>query len=228
VKLAVVIPALQEADRIEAAVRSAQAPGVEVLVVDGGSRDATRGLARAAGARVLEAPPGRARQLAAGSAATAADGLIFLHADSRLPPGFAAAIRSALAGGAAGGAFGFRFEREPGLGALARLGLGLVEWGARARVAWLGLPYGDQAIFAGREALARIGGIPQVPICEDLDLVAALRRAGPFVLVPAAVATSPRRYLERGVLRTWLRNTLALAAWRLGFDRDRLAVWYAR
>lgn len=223
------IPARNEADRIEAAVESARAPGVEVVVVDGGSRDATRERARGAGARLIEAEPGRARQLAVGLRATSAEAVVFLHADSLLPRGFDAAVRAALADpGVVGGAFAFRFAAEPGAGALARLGLRVVEAGVRARVALAGLPYGDQALFARRSVLERLGGVPQVPILEDLDLVAALRRAGKLAFLRAAVRTSPRRYLERGVARTWWRNALALAAWRIGLDRGRVAAWYGR
>jgi len=229
VKIAVVIPALCEADRIQSAVQSARAPEVEVLVVDGGSRDATRERARDAGARVLESAPGRARQLAAGVRATAADVLLFLHADTRLPPGYADAVRGALADpGVAGGAFAFRFEPAPGAGPLARLGLRFVERGVAARMALLGLPYGDQALFARRCALERAGGVPQAPILEDLDLVAAIRRAGRLALLPAPVATSPRRYLEGGVFRTFGRNAVALGAYYLHVDRARLAAWYGR
>jgi rSAM/selenodomain-associated transferase 2 len=229
VQIAVVIPALDEADRVARAVASARAPGAEVLVVDGGSRDATREQARAAGARVIASPPGRARQLEEGVRATGAEVLVFLHADSRLPPGYAEAVRAALADAAvAGGAFGLRFDREPGTGRLAELGLRVLEAGVAVRVALFGLPYGDQALFARRSALERTGGVPQVPILEDLDLVAALRRAGRFAQLPAPVATSPRRYLARGLARTWLRNAGALAAWRLGVDRARLAAWYRR
>jgi rSAM/selenodomain-associated transferase 2 len=229
VQIAVVIPALDEAGRIQSAIRSARAPGVDVLVVDGGSRDGTPEVAREAGARVVASPPGRARQLAAGVRASTAEGLVFLHADSRLPPGFADGIRRALADPTvAGGAFGFRFEREPGAGAATRLGLRIVEAGVALRVALLGLPYGDQALVARRSSLERAGGVPEVPFLEDLDLVAALRRTGRFVALPGRVATSPRRYLARGVTRTWLRNAAALAGWRLGLDRARLAAWYRR
>jgi rSAM/selenodomain-associated transferase 2 len=229
VQIAVVIPALHEADRIAEAIRSARSPGVEILVVDGGSRDATPEKAREAGARVLRSAPGRARQLAAGAEAVAAEALVFLHADCRLPAGYADAVRGALADpSVAGGAFAFRFDREAGATRRASLGLRIVEAGAALRVALLGLPYGDQALFARRSALERAGGVPQVPILEDLDLVAALRRTGRVVALPAPVVTSPRRYLARGVARTWLRNAGALAAWRLGLDRGRVAAWYGR
>jgi rSAM/selenodomain-associated transferase 2 len=229
VQIAVVIPALHEADRIEEAIRSARSPGVEILVVDGGSRDATVERAREAGARVLRSAPGRARQLAAGAAASTAEVLVFLHADSRLPPGYADAVRTALADPAvAGGAFAFRFEREAAATRRACLGLRIVELGAALRVGLFGLPYGDQALFARRSALERAGGVPQVPIMEDLDLVTALRQTGRVVSLAAPVVTSPRRYLARGVVRTWLRNAGALAAWRLGLDRGRVASWYGR
>jgi rSAM/selenodomain-associated transferase 2 len=229
VQVAVVIPALHEADRIGEAIRSARAPGVEVLVVDGGSRDATAERAREAGARVLCAPPGRAGQLAAGVAASGAEALVFLHADCRLPAGFADAVRGALADpSVSGGAFAFGFEREAGASRAGRVGLRVVEAGVALRVALLGLPYGDQALFARRSALERAGGVPQVPIMEDLDLVAALRGIGRFVSLPDRVLSSPRRYLRRGVARTWLRNAAALLAWRLGLDRARVASWYGR
>jgi rSAM/selenodomain-associated transferase 2 len=222
VRIAVVIPTLEEEDRIAHTIQSARAPGVEIIVADGGSRDATRERAVAAGARVVAAQPGRARQLAAGLRAAEADAILFLHADTRLPPGWADALRRALADPAVvGGAFAFRFA-EPGLR------LRLVECGVRLRLALAGLPYGDQGLFARRSALEAIGGMPQAPIMEDLDLVRALRRRGRLALLPLAATTSARRYLERGVLRTVARNTLALLGWALGVDRARLAAWYRR
>lgn len=221
-KLAVVIPALDEEARIAAAVASSRAPGVEVLVVDGGSRDATAARAREAGARVIAGPLGRARQLRAGCAACAADALLFLHADSRLPAGFERALREALADPrTVGGSFALRFDPRPPA-------LRLIEWGAALRRALFGLPYGDQGLFARRSALEAIGGVPEVAFLEDLDLVRALRRRGRLARLRAPVTTSARRYLEGGVLRTMLRNWGALAGWRLGLDRTRLARWYGR
>ena len=217
------IPTLREADHVQDAVRSARAPGVEVIVADGGSRDATRERALEAGARVVASAPGRARQLQAGALATTdVEAILFLHADTQLPEGWADAVACALAApGVAGGAFAFRFaERGPGLR--------FIEWGVRLRLALTRLPYGDQAIFVRRDALDAMGGVPQSPIMEDLDLVREIRRRGKLVLLPLAVVTSARRYRQRGILRTWLRNTAALTAWRLGVDRERLAAWYRR
>jgi len=93
------------------------------------------------------------------------------------------------------------------------------------RVALFRLPYGDQALFIRRTALQAIGGIPQAPIMEDLDLVSAMRRHGKLALLSLPVTTSARRYLAEGVWRTALRHTLAAGAWRLGADRDRVARW---
>jgi cellulose synthase/poly-beta-1,6-N-acetylglucosamine synthase-like glycosyltransferase len=171
---------------------------------------------------VLRTAPGRARQLDAGWRATEGEVVLFLHADTRLPAGWARALRAALARpDVVGGAFGLRFrERAPGLR--------WIEAGAHLRARWAGLPYGDQALFARRSALDAIGGIPPVAIAEDLDLVRALRRQGRLVLLPDVVSTSARRYLAGGVLRTWLRHAGALLAWRAGIDRDRLARWVRR
>lgn len=221
------IPALQEADCIRAAVGSARAPGVEILVVDGGSRDATRELAREAGARVIGSEPGRARQLAAGVDATAAGALLFLHADTSLPAGYASSVLGALTDPeVVGGAFRFRFAREGALSGLRRALLRTIEWGVAWRLRLFELPYGDQALFVRRSALERAGGVPQAPILEDLDLVRALKRSGRLVLLSASVTTSPRRYLERGPLRSVLRNAGILAGDALGIDRARLAAWY--
>jgi len=222
VKIAVVIPTLDEAEQVVGAIESAAAPEVAVAVVDGGSRDGTPRRAAAAGARVIASGPGRARQLQTGVRETHGDAVVFLHADTRLPPGFADALRAALADPrVVGGAFRLRFDER-------RLRLRVIEWGARLRVALFRLPYGDQALFVRRSALEGIGGVPQAPIMEDLDLVKALRRRGRIASLRLPATTSARRYLRDGVFRTWLRNAAAAAAWMIGFDRRRVAAWYRR
>jgi rSAM/selenodomain-associated transferase 2 len=222
VKIAVVIPALDEAERVVGAVESAVGPNVDVVVVDGGSRDGTPERAAAVGATVIASAPGRARQLQAGLRHSDGDAVVFLHADTRLPRGFAEAIRESLSDPrVVGGAFRLRFDDR-------RLRMRAIEWGARLRVALLGLPYGDQALFARRRALEGIGGVPQAPIMEDLDLVEALRGRGRFATLRLPATTSSRRYRQHGVLRTMLRNWAAAAAWRLGLDRDRVAARYRR
>jgi rSAM/selenodomain-associated transferase 2 len=223
VRIAVVIPAWNEEDRIAAAVacaRGTEPASDEVIVVDGGSKDSTCERAREAGARVVSADLGRACQLQAGADATDADAILFVHADTRLPEGHADSIRQALRDpDVVGGAFGFRFE-ESGFG------LRVVEWGVRMRLRFARLPYGDQGLFVRRSALAAAGGIPQVAIMEDLDLVRALQRVGTLALLPEEATTSARRYLADGIVWSVLRNTLALAARSLGVDRERIARWY--
>lgn len=224
------IPTLDEAETVIGAIESARTgssdrpdrDGLEILVVDGGSRDATREQALAAGALVLESPPGRARQLACGLQACRGDVVLFLHADTRLPAGWHRAIEEALRDPqVVGGAFRFAFDRRSPA-------LRLVEWGTRLRVALLGLPYGDQALFARRGILDQMGGVPQAPIMEDLDLVKALRGRGRLALLDLAASTSARRYLTAGVWRTMLRHWTAAAGWMLGVDRGRIAAWYRR
>ena len=217
-----VIPALDEADQVAAAVASAREEGAPVFVVDGGSRDATRERAAAAGARVLRGAAGRAAQLQAGVDAAGGDVLLLLHADTRLPPGWRAALERALADPrVAGGAFRMRFDRRTPA-------LRLVEWGAWLRAALLRLPYGDQALFVRRAVLEAVGGIPQAPIMEDLDLVRAIRARGRLALLPLAAPTSARRYLAGGVWRTVWRHWTAAVGWMLGVDRRRIAAWYRR
>jgi rSAM/selenodomain-associated transferase 2 len=222
VRLSVVIPTLDEAERITESVSSAVGGADEVLVVDGGSRDGTPDRAEAAGARVIFSTPGRARQLGVGAEAAQGDIVLFLHADTQLPVGWDAAVRRALDDAAVvGGAFRFRLDER---GLVFRL----LEWGTRLRVALLCLPYGDQALFVRRSALDSIGGLPQVPIMEDLDLVSALKRRGRLVLLSLPATTSARRYREHGPLRTAARNLLAALAWACGRDRARMAARYRR
>jgi rSAM/selenodomain-associated transferase 2 len=217
----VVLPARNEGDTIARALDSTRAPGVDRIVVDGGSLDGTPDLAVRLGAeRVLESAPGRARQLEVGLRAAQGDLVLLLHADTRLEPGWESALRRALRDDSvAGGAFQLAFESQ-------RSVYRVIESGARLRARWLGLPYGDQGLFARRKPLLESGGIPQVPIFEDLDLTRLLRRLGRLVLLPERAWTSPRRYERNGVLRTLLRNNLALTAWLLDLDRERIARWY--
>jgi rSAM/selenodomain-associated transferase 2 len=219
VKIAVVIPALDEVQHITGAIASAKAPGVEVVVVDGGSRDGTAERARAVGARVMGGAPGRARQLQRGVEASSSEVVLLLHADSRLPSGWAEAVERLLRNsGVVGGAFRLCFD-EPGAA------MRLLEWGVRLRVALFGLPYGDQAIFVRRSVLEDIGGVPDVPFMEDLDLVKAVRARGRLVVLPLPVETSARRYRQAGVLRTVVLHLIATAAWGAGVDRLRILRW---
>jgi rSAM/selenodomain-associated transferase 2 len=192
----------------------------EVIVVDGGSTDATVEIARPH-ARVIESLRGRATQQNAGAAAATGDVLLFLHADCRLRPGWQAAVRRAAARpGFAAGAFRMQID---GGGWLYRA----IERGGDLRVRWLGLPYGDQAIFVRRSTFEQLGGFPHVRLMEDLMFMRRVRRLGRVALVPQAVQVSPRRWLRAGVVTQTLRNWMltALAVWG-GVHPDRLARFY--
>lgn len=221
--LAVVIPTLNEAANIEATLAPVLAePGVETIVVDGGSSDGTPDLAGGIGVRVLTATGGRAAQQNAGADATAADHLLFLHADTRLPAGWAAAVRETLADPAVAlGAFALAID---GATAAERLVAAGATWRSRS---W-GLPYGDQALFLRRATFERLGGFAALPIMEDWDLARRTRALGAIRVLDLAVVTSPRRWRKLGVAHTLIRNQMMHLGWRLGIAPDRLAAFYRR
>jgi rSAM/selenodomain-associated transferase 2 len=220
--VSVVIPTLDEAERIALTVAAAVAPGVEVLVVDGGSADGTVAAAERAGARVLTAPRGRGAQLAAGAAAARGEILLFVHADTRLPAGFAAAARATLSGPRiALGAFRLGID-APGLR------FRCVELLVRLRCALFGMPYGDQALFVRRELYGELGGFANLPAMEDFDFVLRARRRGRVAMAPLAVRTSARAWRRHGVLRLSTVNLLCAIACRCGVPAARVAGWRQR
>ncbi|MDQ3609269.1 MAG: TIGR04283 family arsenosugar biosynthesis glycosyltransferase [Actinomycetota bacterium] len=170
----------------------------EVVVCDGGSRDATVRVARehAVGARVLQAGGGRAAQGNAAAGAASGDVLLFLHADSRLPVDAYASLAQAWREGAAGGNFALRFD---GGDAFATL-MGRVYAFQRRR----GFYYGDSSVWLRREAWTALGGFRELPIMDDYDLVRRLERHGPTRCLPGPATTSDRRWREMGVARTLL------------------------
>jgi rSAM/selenodomain-associated transferase 2 len=223
-RLAVVIPALDAARDIEGTLASlSEGHGLiaEVLVVDGGSRDDTAARARSAGARTIAAPRGRGCQLAAGAEASAADWLLFLHADTRLVSGWAPAV-AAFIGAAAEGeraaVFTLAFDDASGAArALARL----ANWRARR----LGLPYGDQGLILSRALYDRLGGFRPLALMEDVDLVRRIGRRR-LVQLDAVAVTSAERYRRGGWWRRGARNLVVLALYYLGMPPKLLARLY--
>jgi hypothetical protein len=220
-RISVVIPALNEEARVADAVRSAQkGRGVEVLLCDGGSTDRTVEVARAAGARVMKTKKGRARQMNAGAARAEGPYVLFLHADTRLPWGWDLAVRHVLRGAdVSAGAFALGID---GPGADLRA----VEWLVNLRSRFLGIPYGDQALFLRREAFESLGGFREMPIMEDYELVRRLRRIGRVRICPLRVMTSARRWRELGLWRTSALNKLVVAGYHLGVPPRVLARVY--
>ena len=219
----IIVPVLDEAPGIVAALE-ALAPmrnaGAAVIVVDGGSRDATRVLAAPLADRVIEAPRGRATQMNAGARESEADVLVFLHADTRLPPGALEAIAKGLARtGRQWGRFDVSIAgADPLLAVVALL------MNARSRVT--GVATGDQAMFARRDAFEAVGGFPEIPLMEDVALSKRLlRRTRPLALEVRAV-TSGRRWERQGTLRTVFLMWRLRLAYALGADPRRLARRY--
>jgi rSAM/selenodomain-associated transferase 2 len=218
--LSIVVPVLDEASGIGAtleSLRELRLRGCEVVVVDGGSRDATRGIAAPLADRVIESPRGRAAQMNAGARAASGDTLLFLHADTRLPPG---ADQSARLGMRRTGAQWGRFDVTIA-GASPMLRLVARSMNARSRMT--GIATGDQAIFARRDAFEGVGGFPEIPLMEDIALSKRLKRVSPPLCLRERVVTSGRRWERHGTLRTILLMWRLRLAFALGADPRRLA-----
>jgi rSAM/selenodomain-associated transferase 2 len=218
--VSVVIPTLNEAACLGETLRRLrrQRPH-EILVVDGGSDDATCELARAAD-RLLHGPRGRAAQMNAGAAAATGDVLLFLHADCSLEDGALTAAERCLGRrGVAAGCFRMTVT-DP------RRIYRLIDWCATARVRLTGLAYGDQGLFVDRGLFRRLGGFPPLRMMEDVFLSQALRRHGRMVVAPRRIYVSPRRWEKQGVVRQTLRNWALTALAAAGVHPDRLAAFY--
>jgi rSAM/selenodomain-associated transferase 2 len=219
-RLAIVVPTLNEEDALRRNLPAALAAADEVVVSDGGSDDGTVEIAQRLGARVVAGPPGRGGQLNRGAqAARAADVLLFLHADTALPPHGAEAVREAAAEGRTGGAFLLRFDVD-------RPAQRLGAWLINRRTRMLRLSLGDQAQFVTREAFEKLQGFRDWPILEDLDFAIRLRRLGGTTLIAAPVTTGARRFRELGALRTVATNWLIWILFFFGVSPHRLARLY--
>ena len=219
-RLTIVVPVLNEAERIAATLESL-APlrrrGHEVIVVDGASEDASAALAAPLCDRLLQAPRGRAAQMNAGARVAGGDALVFLHADTRLPAHADRLVGSALKE-KLWGRFDVEIEgRSPALALVAAL----MNWRSRLT----GIATGDQAIFVRREAFP---GFPEIPLMEDVALSRELKRRGRPACLRSRVRTSGRRWEARGVLRTVLFMWRLRLLYALGVAPERLARQYDR
>lgn len=219
--ISVVIPTLNEAANLPATIASVHAalPGAEIIVTDGGSRDATVAIARDLGARVAASPPGRGVQLAAGAAETRSDLLLFLHADTHLPVN-------------AGALLAQWFARDEVRIATFRLafddsGVFLRACAWCSRIDSVFTRFGDQGIAVRREFYDQIGGFPAWPLFEDVEFLRRARRVTRVWSLPAHVTTSARRFRAHGALRQQWRNARLLLRFLAGASPHALAADYA-
>ncbi len=213
-RISVVIPVLNAAHLLPPLLEQLKGLG-EVILADGGSTD---GVAQPHGARLIQAPRGRGTQLAAGAALAQGDWLLFLHADTRLEPGWEAAVQAALARPDL--AHFFRFALDDPSPQARRL---------EAAVAWrcrrLGLPYGDQGLLISRALYDAVGGYQPIPLMEDVALVRRLGRAR-LAEMPARAVTSALRWRRDGWWRRSARNLATLSLYFAGVPPERLARFY--
>jgi rSAM/selenodomain-associated transferase 2 len=219
--ISIIIPTHNEAENLSRLLPELLSlPGVEVLVVDGCSSDKTVETAKELGTKVISVSTNKAVQMNAGAQAARSDILLFLHADTRLPRGFAEQVQDALnQPGIAAGAFLLSID---GKGFLLRI----IEWLANLRAHLLQMPYGDQGIFLRADMFSSVGGYPDLPIMEDFELVRRLKCKGAIKIIPLAAVTSPRRWMKLGVLRTTAINQAITIGYLLGLDPQKLAAWY--
>ena len=221
--LSIIIPTLNEAaglPRTLAHTRLATGDEpIELIVSDCRSDDATRRVAAEHGAtRVLEGARSRAQALNNGAAAARGQTLLFLHADTLLPPGFAAAVRHTFdrRPQMVGGAFNFRFLRPPQLPLLHWKMLGIVALMNNVRFRTSRNFYGDQAIFVRRSVFERLGGFPERPLLEDLHFSRRMKRVGQTAILSPAVQSSARRFLARGIIHQMIQDIRLILADSLG------------
>jgi rSAM/selenodomain-associated transferase 2 len=221
--LSIIIPVLDEEAGIVpllTALADYRRFGHDVIVVDGGSSDRTAELARPLADLVITAPPGRAAQMNAGAAQALGDTLLFLHADTRLPPASDCLILEGLRRSRR--CWG-RFDVDI---AGRNLLLPVVAAAMNLRSRATGIATGDQAIFVTAAAFAECGGYPDIPLMEDIALSRRLKRMGRPLCLDARVTTSGRRWEERGVLRTILLMWRLRLAYFLGAEPHALARRY--
>ncbi len=221
-ELGVVVPALDEAESLPGLLADLSKLQLthEVVVVDGGSRDATAAAARAGGAWVMRSRRGRARQFNAGAAFLGSRWLLFLHADTRLDGEALRAVERHVAEDRRqAGHFGLAISHR-------HFFYRLIEAGQRVRQRWLGLVYGDQGLLIRRELFWEAGGYPDQPLMEDVALNRRLAAGGRLAPLPARVRTSARRYEEEGRVRAFLRNATLISRFLAGADPAVLARRY--
>ncbi|MBL4901992.1 MAG: TIGR04283 family arsenosugar biosynthesis glycosyltransferase [Desulfocapsa sp.] len=221
--ISIIVPTLNEVQNLSGLVPCAQKVQ-ELIVVDGGSRDDTVKLAKKLGFRVIEEtePGGRGTQLNTGAANASGSILLFLHADTLLPPDFHGAICRCLQNPATIlGAFQLQVKNS-------NLLLKVILKFANFRSKMLQLPYGDQAFFIRKQDFVKLGGFPEVPIMEDYIFAKQVKKKGRIQTLDQAVTTSARRWQRLGVIRTTLVNQVVILGYYMGIQPEKLAAFYRK
>lgn len=220
--LSIVLPVLNEAAAIRmqlAALQPLRKRGAEIVVVDGGSDDGTSALARDLADRVIDGARGRAMQMNAGAVASRGNLLLFLHADTTLPPDADMLLLKAVAEGAQWGRFDVRIDGRHPL-------LRMVETMMNLRSRFTGIATGDQGIFVRRQVFDGVGGFPEQTLMEDIALSALLKRIAAPRCLREHVVTSGRRWEKHGVLRTIVLMWRLRTAYFFGANPQQLAIRY--
>lgn len=213
--ISVIIPALNEERYLEDTLKSI-GQGVEIIIVDGGSSDATIEIAMRFTEKIILSEKGRGAQMDRGAREAAGSLLLFLHADTRLPHGWKGRVEDILKDAKViGGGFKLKIDSR-------KFSLRLIEVIANLRSKHLGLIYGDQAIFVRKNDFLAVGGFLGLPLMEDVDLVKRLKKKGRMVLLNAHISTSSRKWDKSGFLRTTLRNWIFLILYYIGVSPERL------
>ncbi len=222
-KLSIIVPVLNEeqtlARTLDGLIDQAQC---ELIIVDGGSSDATRTLARQAGCTVIASPKGRGIQMNTGVEASHGEFLLFVHGDTTLPHNFSRLIRDTLARpGVVAGAFSLGIDSP-----MKRFAT--ICWFANLRSRYLQLPYGDQAIFTTRKNFDSVGGYRDMEIMEDYVFVGQLKQKGKIAICKERAITSARRWQNIGIVKTTLINQLIVCGHSIGVPPATLSRWYRR
>jgi rSAM/selenodomain-associated transferase 2 len=214
-----IIPVLNEAANLQTMLAALKQEAFDaIIVVDGESSDESAAVARRAGTVVIRSARGRGRQMNVGAAYASTPVLLFLHADTRLPAGAVTLIERALRDpDVVGGCFRLSFETRSAL---------LRFYGRMSHFETAVTTFGDQAYFVRAAVFKAIGGFPDWPFLEDVQLRRDLRQRGSFVKLPTRVVTSARRFNGEGTLRRQLLNGLILLLFHCGISARRLARWY--
>lgn len=218
--ISVIIPTLNEARLLKETIENIKdAEAVEVIVVDGGSKDETLSIAGDLADQVFSSTPSRGEQMDIGAERATGGILLFLHADTHLPMGWESKIRDAIKSGKTGGAFNLSVSSPDKY-------LWFVTLAANFRSKILGITYGDQAIFAKKAAFFNAGGFKRLALFEDIDLWRRLKKCGPLVILRDAVCTSHRKWKIEGRFKNTLKNWSLIILYYIGISPQRLYSMY--